>query len=1201
MLRLRLPRALLSLGLVASGLTVLAAVSGPLAPAIAAPAFTVDGDSVAFVHGVTGSPGSNNPRVVAGNGTISTLTLSNGGWLPRGGALAPDGTLYLQDASVVPTRVVKIAPDGAESLVATLDFPAAGQVAPTSGDITILPDGDLVVSAYRSPNTRFTRVDPSTGAATTLFTLTGGEAAARTSADAAGNLYYLTTLTSPKQVWRVSPTVGSSATVVGGTGTHGYDLAVDATGNAYVAGGVGAGSSAYGAIDKLALQPNGSYTHTAGWATTPTVAQNGLTVDGGVTVTPNGQVVMARASSGGDATLFRYSMAGGTAVTTQPVTGVSAASLTALPGGNPFDDPVDASYSGTRQVGETLTASAGTYAPVDATISYVWRVGSNAVATTPTYVPRLADGGKNVSVVVTGRRAGFTDSVSTSAGQTIASVRGFSGTLRAGETLTADDAEGTQTWRLSAVSSCASPTSATGATYTLPLDSAGKFLSLSQTLDGRTGGGLCVGPILSAGSPATITGPSTATGVKGQAFTYTPSVAGQPAPTITLSGSLPGGITLNSATGTLAGEPTEAGSFPVVLRADNGVSPAATHDLTITIADVVTGLVPTISGTPKVGVPLTASPGAGLVPSAGATLTYQWQYQSAPGQWADLPSGASATYTPDAADLGRVLRVRVTVAKSGFQTRTEASPPTAAVAHGTFTIDEPSITGTARVGETLTCVAAPGTPGSLTYAWTWGQEALIGTSAAHVVSYADLGRVLTCTVVAQRPGYVFVERSVDTATVAEGTFSIAAPSITGTAEVGRTLSCAAAPGTPGALSYAWSRGATPLGTGAQHLLTAADRTHEVTCTVTAARPGYTDATNSADSEPVGYGTFAIGAPTISGTAAVGETISCAAAAGTPGTVSYAWSRGAAALGSGTDYEVVAGDLGQQVTCTVTAVRAGYVDATSSRISSSVAAGTFSFAAPSVTGSARVGQPLICAVPAETPGTPSYAWTRDEEPVGTGPTYVPAPGDVGRVLTCAATVERPGYQDATKSADSAVITVGEATTYEVAILGTAKVGSTLRAEVTGLPAGATVSWQWLRGTTRIAGATGASYLLSGRQYGQRIGAVATIQVAGYENATASARTAPVGVGALTLKLSKAKIKVGGKVRITITRLLPGERWTLRFGNGRWVATGKANAAGGTIVRTVRLPARATFLHDPRRLVVTTTQPRRKAGANFALVR
>ena len=122
-----------------------------------------------------------------------------------------------------------------------------------------------------------------------------------------------------------------------------------------------------------------------------------------------------------------------------------------------------------------------------------------------------------------------------------------------------------------------------------------------------------------------------------------------------------------------------------------------------------------------------------------------------------------------------------------------------------------------------------------------------------------------------------------------------------------------------------------------------------------------------DSSTVALGTFTVVAPTVSGTAEVGEQLSCAAPAG-PGTVAHEWLRDGDQVGTGATYVAQPADLGDAVTCRITVSRTGYTDATSQADSDTIEAGTFTVGAPVITGQPQVGQILTCAVPTGTPGS-----------------------------------------------------------------------------------------------------------------------------------------------------------------------------------------------------------------------------------------
>jgi hypothetical protein len=172
---------------------------------------------------------------------------------------------------------------------------------------------------------------------------------------------------------------------------------------------------------------------------------------------------------------------------------------------------------------------------------------------------------------------------------------------------------------------------------------------------------------------------------------------------------------------------------------------------------------PAVSGTAAVGQTLTAVPGTwGPAP---VTLAYQW-YRGA----AAITGATTATYPVQAADVGSTLKVAVTGSKAGYPSVTRTSATTAAVAGAALSATPtPTISGTAKVGQTLTAV--PGTwgpaPVTLTYRWYRGSTAITGaTAATYPVQSADAGSTLRVAVTGSKAGFASVTRtSAATATV----------------------------------------------------------------------------------------------------------------------------------------------------------------------------------------------------------------------------------------------------------------------------------------------------------------------------------------------------------------------------------------------------------------------------------------------------
>lgn len=174
--------------------------------------------------------------------------------------------------------------------------------------------------------------------------------------------------------------------------------------------------------------------------------------------------------------------------------------------------------------------------------------------------------------------------------------------------------------------------------------------------------------------------------------------------------------------------------------------------------------------------------------------------------------GATSTsYAPTSTDAGTLLTVRVTGSRPGYTPSSTATAATAAVAEGILVVTVPRITGTVKVGSTLT--ANPGIWGpatvTLSYQWYRSAVAIIGASAAtHRLTAADGGDTMTVRVTGSKTGYSSSSRtSGATAKVANGSLIAATPRITGTARVGSTLT--ANPGSwglaPVTLRYHWYR------------------------------------------------------------------------------------------------------------------------------------------------------------------------------------------------------------------------------------------------------------------------------------------------------------------------------------------------------------------------------------------------------------
>ncbi|WP_354697688.1 hypothetical protein [Paraconexibacter sp. AEG42_29] len=164
-------------------------------------------------------------------------------------------------------------------------------------------------------------------------------------------------------------------------------------------------------------------------------------------------------------------------------------------------------------------------------------------------------------------------------------------------------------------------------------------------------------------------------------------------------------------------------------------------------------------------------------------------------------------------------------------------------------------------------------------------------------------------------------------------------------------------------------------------------------------------------------------PGITGTPAVGQTLTCGNGtwSGSPTSYTRTWNRDGTPISgaTATTYAVVAADAGKQITCAVKAINASGTSAASVSDPVTVAAAASApanTAAPTITGTATTGQTVTCQ-PGTWTGSPTYAYRflRGTTQVGTSSTYVITAADVGQALTCVVTATNAGGSTSATSA------------------------------------------------------------------------------------------------------------------------------------------------------------------------------------------
>jgi hypothetical protein len=192
---------------------------------------------------------------------------------------------------------------------------------------------------------------------------------------------------------------------------------------------------------------------------------------------------------------------------------------------------------------------------------------------------------------------------------------------------------------------------------------------------------------------------------------------------------------------------------------------------------------PTISGTAAVGQVLTGSDGRWT--NAPTSFAYQWLRCNGGGNsCVSVANGTQKTYTLVGADAGHTMRVRVTATNADGSTSAE-SDKTATVAAASSSAapkntDRPIISGTPRVGQTLTTDDGSwsGSPTSFTYQWQHCDADNIvvcsnitgATGKTYVLHLADLGFRMRVAVSAHN--------AKGSATAVSATTAIIAPTLT---------------------------------------------------------------------------------------------------------------------------------------------------------------------------------------------------------------------------------------------------------------------------------------------------------------------------------------------------------------------------------------------------------------------------------------
>jgi len=371
--------------------------------------------------------------------------------------------------------------------------------------------------------------------------------------------------------------------------------------------------------------------------------------------------------------------------------------------------------------------------------------------------------------------------------------------------------------------------------------------------------------------------------------------------------------------------------------------------------------------------------------------------------------------------------------------------------------------------------------------------------------------------------------------------NVGAPTISGTAQQGQTLTASTGSwlDSPTSYAYQWqdcsstSCSAISGATQSTYTLQGSDVGHAIDVVVTATNA---DGSSSAASSKTSAVT-PLPAPTntalpaISGTAQQNRTLSAANGSWTNNPTSYVYqwqdctssSCSNISGATGSTYTLQSSDVGDTVDVVVTASNAGGSgSATSAKTVTVLPAAPSSTALPAISGTPQQGQTLSVSNGSWTnnPTSYTYQWqdctssSCSNVSGATSSTYTLQASDVGDTIDVAVTATNAGGSGSATSGKTATVTPpAPSNTALPAITGTAQQDQALTATAgswTNNPTSYAYQWQDCSGSacTSISGATGSTYTLQSTDVGEQIDVVVTATNAGGSASATSATVGPV---------------------------------------------------------------------------------------------
>jgi hypothetical protein len=691
----------------------------------------------------------------------------------------------------------------------------------------------------------------------------------------------------------------------------------------------------------------------------------------------------------------------------------------------------------------------------------------------------------------------------------------------------------------------------------------------------------------------------------GRTLTATSTVTTTPSSTTTTGQWLRNGEPVRSATGTayvLTGADVDAtityrqtdalGGYERAVSTSNAIGPVAKGDIALSK--------PSIAGTAQVGRTLTVEPGT--VAPRSATRTYEWFSGTD-------PLGTGTTYVVRPTDHTRTIQVRATAVLDGYVTTSTSSEPTAPVAAGVLVATgDVMVSGSATVGQKLTAsstVATTPTSDAPTGQWFRGTVPIPGaTAATYVLTNADAGAELTYTETRTKTAYETVTTtSAPTGRISGGVITVSAPVIVGQPVVDQVLGATVSGLDPADVttSFVWFADDQKVGEGAGYTVTPDDVGSAITVKATTTKPFFDPVVDtSTATAAVQKAVFVTGpSAAITGVFKVGQELT--AETGTPSPVQdsfvYAWRADGAPIAgaTGKTLTLTAAQKDQRISVTVTARRAGYADSSDSS-PSSVAVVTDRAPALTLTPSVaklRLGQSVTLTWTSvdATSVVASGSWSGDKPRIGTQEVTPSETGTAAYTLTAT-------NGSGTTTAQVAVPVALAPKRLGLGAKPAVRDDRPLRVRAYGLAPGERYTIRL--GGTRVESGRAAR---TGRvddtvrvpasiDGGRRV-----LRVTGsLRDRTATRRVRVIEVERPRIVLRDASVRASDRQRVTVSRLLPGERVTVTYQDKR--ISKKSARASRKGVFTMTFNAGPTW--GEKTLKVTAGSDKRSASRTFTVV-